>query len=78
MEERAQGALGNLHGGGAELPDLPQFEVVGADLVLAEEGQDRTGNDRRAGGRSGRILSWVGARKSLSWTNALNFASDDK
>ena len=38
LKEGAQGALGHLHGGGPKLPDLTQFEVIGADLILGERG----------------------------------------
>ena len=38
-EETAEGAFGDLHGGGPELPDLAQFEIIGADLILGERGR---------------------------------------
>ena len=39
LEEGAQGTASHLHGGGAELADLAQFEVIGAHLVLGERGR---------------------------------------
>jgi len=34
-----QGALGHLPGGSAKLPDLAQFQVIGADLIFGERGR---------------------------------------
>ena len=39
LEKRPQGALGHLHGRGPELPHLPQFEIIGAHLVLGQRGR---------------------------------------